>query len=232
MVQFIDHTKMGRSTDLGWLDSHFHFSFADYYNPNNMNFGVLRVLNDDLIQAENGFGMHPHRDMEIVSYLVDGALTHGDSMGNKETITRGEVQYMSAGTGVMHSEINEGAETVRLLQIWFIPNENGLKPNYGDFRFKWEDRMNQWLHLVSGNDDAPVKINQDVNMFATFLDKGKAAEFTVAKGRQAYLITIEGATTVNGINLVARDAIESVEEDLTIQADADAHVLVIEMAKA
>ncbi|MFB0917501.1 MAG: pirin family protein, partial [Clostridiaceae bacterium] len=129
MIKRIDNTKMGRS-NLGWLNSLFHFSFAEYYNPKNINFGVLRVVNDDLILSNTGFPTHPHRDMEIVSYVVNGALTHGDSMGNKNTITRGHVQYMSAGTGVTHSEYNYSDETARFLQIWILPDKRGHLPQY------------------------------------------------------------------------------------------------------
>lgn len=232
MIKKIDHKNMGRSTDLGWLDSHFHFSFAEYFNRENMNFGVMRVLNDDLIGAGEGFDLHPHRDMEIVSYVVDGELTHGDTMGNRETLKRGEVQYMSAGTGVYHSEHNLGENTARLLQIWIYPNEKDMKPNYGDYRFKWEERENKWLHLVSKFDGkAPVRINQDVNIYATNLEKGKEISFEIAEGRQAYLVNIEGLAKINGEQLVTRDALETVEETLNIRAVETVHLLVLEMAK-
>jgi redox-sensitive bicupin YhaK (pirin superfamily) len=232
MIKKIDHKNMGRSIDLGWLDSHFHFSFAEYFNRENMNFGVMRVLNDDLIGAGEGFDLHTHKDMEIVSYVVDGELTHGDTMGNRETLKRGEVQYMSAGAGVYHSEHNLGEETARLLQIWILPNEKGLKPNYGDYRFKWEERENKWLHLVSEIEgEAPVKINQDVNIYAVNLDMGNEISFEVAEGRQAYLVNIEGLASVNGEQLVTRDALEAVEESLNIRAEENVHVLVLEMAK-
>jgi len=135
VLRKIDNTKMG-SSDLGWLKSKFHFSFAEYYNPSNVNFGVLRVINDDLVKPGTGFDTHPHRDMEIISYIVDGELTHGDSMGNKRTLSRGHVQYMSAGTGVFHSEHNFGEETLRFLQIWIYPDKNGYEPNYGDYKFE------------------------------------------------------------------------------------------------
>lgn len=136
MLRKLDNKNMGRS-DLGWLKSIFHFSFANYYNPENMNFGVLRVINDDLVKSNTGFGMHPHRDMEIISYVVDGELNHGDTIGNKNTITRGHVQYMSAGTGISHTEHNFGDTTSRFLQIWLLPDKKGVTPDYGDYRFKW-----------------------------------------------------------------------------------------------
>ena len=123
MLRKLDHNNMGKS-NLGWLRSVFHFSFAEYYNPKNINFGVLRVINDDLVDSQTGFPTHPHQNMEIISYVVNGELTHGDSMGNESTITRGHVQYMSAGTGVYHSEQNFGDETLRLLQIWILPDQS------------------------------------------------------------------------------------------------------------
>lgn len=232
MVKKIDHRNMGRSR-LGWLDSHFHFSFAEYYNPKNMNFGVLRVINDDLIAPGTGFDTHPHRDMEIITYVIDGGLTHADSMGNEHTLNRGEVQYMSAGTGVFHSEHNLGVDTARLLQMWIVPDQVGHKPSYGDHRFKWEDRLDRWLHLVSSKEgDAPVEIHQDVNIYALSLTEGKTIEFDVEANRQAYLVLIEGKSLINRHTLETRDALESVEETLTINALEQSHYLVIEMNKA
>lgn len=231
MLKKIDNKNMGRS-NLGWLQSIFHFSFAEYYNPNNINFGVLRVINDDLIEANTGFGTHPHRDMEIISYVVEGELTHGDSMGNKNTISRGHVQYMSAGTGVNHSEHNLGESTARLLQIWIFPDRKGHKPQYGDCRFKWEDRKNKWLHMVSGKDgNAAIKINQDVNIYSLVLDAGKELDFKVRVGRQAYLVQIEGTSEVNSVDLKDRDAMEIIEEDILIKAKDNAHFLIIEMIR-
>lgn len=232
MVRKLDHQKMGRS-DLGWLRSLFHFSFADYYNPANMNFGVLRVINDDLIDSGTGFGTHGHRDMEIVSYVIDGDLTHGDSMGNTNTINRGHVQYMSAGTGVRHSEYNYSEGTARFLQIWILPDQKNLQPNYGDMRFTADQRQNKWLNVVSGmNGNAPIKIHQDASIHVLELDKGRQIDFPVASSRQAYLVQIEGQSLVNGITLDMRDGLESVEEDLQISALERSHYLVIEMAKA
>lgn len=232
MIRKIDHTKMG-SSNLGWLRSLFHFSFAQYYNPSNMNFGVLRVINDDLIEAHEGFDMHPHRDMEIVSYVLDGALTHGDNMGNENTISRGHVQYMSAGTGVVHSEHNRADELARLLQIWIVPDQRGYKPQYGDHRFEAENRHNQWLQIVSSTKGtAPIKIHQDANINVLELGAGKTITFEVKTDRQAYLVLIEGKSLVNGVQLDMRDALESVEESLTLEAQEKSHYLVIEMRKA
>jgi len=218
---------------MNWLDAIHHFSFADYYNKDNVNFGALRVLNDDLISGHSGFDTHPHKDMEIVSYLVKGALTHKDSLGNEGVIRRGEVQYMSAGRGILHSEINEGDETVRLLQIWILPDAKNLEPGYGDHKFEWTARENKLLHIVSGsNGDAPVRLNQDVNMYATELEQGKTLDFSVAEDRQCYIVQVEGSTDINSVELKERDAMEVVEEDLRIKAITKSHLLFIEMKKA
>lgn len=231
MIRRIDEKTMGKS-NLGWLKSNFHFSFAEYYNPDNIRFGMLRVINDDLIQPGTGFGTHPHQNMEIVSYVVNGELTHGDSMGNERTISRGQVQYMSAGTGVYHSEYNHGSEVVRLLQIWILPDREGYTPNYGDYDFSWEARHNEWLLLVSGEEhQAPVTIHQDVNIYGLELDAGKEIDFQVDTNRQAYVVQIEGNARINGINMSAKDGMEAVEENLHIQADTTAHILVLEMKK-
>lgn len=231
MLRKIESKNMG-SSNLGWLKSKFHFSFAEYYNPDNINFGVLRVINDDLVQSNTGFDTHPHRDMEIISYVVNGELTHRDSMGNKNTITRGHVQYMSAGTGVYHSEHNFGKDTLRLLQIWIFPDQKGYKPNYGDYRFNWDDRQNKWLHMASSKDgDAPIKINQDINAYSLELEKGKEISFPVKEGRQAYLVQIEGTSMVNEVELNERDGMEIVEEDILIKAKETSHIIVLEMKK-
>ncbi|ENK1243715.1 pirin family protein [Clostridium botulinum] len=197
-----------------------------------MNFGALRVINDDLVQSNTGFDTHPHKDMEIISYVVNGELTHGDSMGNKNTITRGQVQYMSAGTGVYHSEYNLGEDTLRFLQIWIFPDKQGYKPNYGDYRFNWDDRQNKWLHMVSSkNGDTPIKINQDMNVYSLELEKGKEISFPVKGGRQAYLIQIEGDSLINEIELNKRAGMEIVEEDILIKAQETSHILILEMKK-
>ncbi|MDR0563987.1 MAG: pirin family protein [Azoarcus sp.] len=241
MIKFIDHTKMGRGIH-GWLDSHFHFSFAEYYNPNNLQFGVLRVVNDDLVQPGTGFDTHPHQNMEIISYVVDGELTHKDSMGNEHTLSRGQVQYMSAGTGVFHSEYNHGTKTLRFFQIWIFPDKKGYQPNYGDFPFTFEDRIDAWLPIATlvenAQSSAPIKIHADINLFAAFISPGKSLDFSLGADRQAYLVDIEGSLGLSGKNgaeakLSMRDAAEITGESFTATAGADAgaHVLVIEMAR-
>lgn len=231
MLKKVEGKNMGFS-DLGWLESRFHFSFAEYYNPSRMRFGVLRVINDDLIGPGTGFETHPHKDMEIISYVVDGELTHQDSMGNKSTLNRGHVQYMSAGTGVYHSEHNLGESILRSLQIWILPDEAGHKPNYGEYRFKLEERKDKWLHMVSSKQGvAPIKVNQDVNLSALELDENNEIGYLVKRGRQAYLIQIEGKSSINGIILNQRDALEIVEENINIKAEVFSHFIIIEMKK-
>jgi redox-sensitive bicupin YhaK (pirin superfamily) len=224
---------MGRS-QLGWLDSHFHFSFAEYFNPQNIRFGVLRVFNDDIIKAQTGFGTHPHQDMEIITYVVQGEVSHKDSMGNAHVLKRGQTQYMSAGTGVFHSEYNrQEKDDLRLMQIWILPDERGYTPNYGEYRFALEDRFDKWLPVATGyknkENDAPVKVHQDVNVYATILGEGKNIDFTVGGDRQAYLVCLEGEADVGGIRLHTRDALEIIKEDVHIESGG-CHLLVIEMA--
>ena len=234
MLKKIDNKNMGKS-DLEWLNSSFHFSFSEYYNPSNINFGNLRVLNDDLIQPKTGFPMHPHNDMEIITYVINGKLTHKDSMGNIGEVSRGEVQYMSAGTGVHHSEYNLDDELLRLLQIWILPAKKEYKPNYGQFNFNWSDRENKWLHLASSfekSPQVPIKIHQDINMYALYLDKGNEESLNIDTGRQAYLVQIEGNSTINEIPLNEKDALEIIEENIRIKAKENSHFLVIEMKKA
>ena len=218
----------------GWLVSRFHFSFAEYFNPKNMEFGVLRVLNDDQVQPGTGFETHPHENMEIVSYCVDGELTHGDSMGHKETLQRGDVQYLSAGTGITHSEMNDSPDKLlRFLQIWILPDKKGVTPQYGSKRFSKSERLNKLLHVVSGiGGDGAIELHQDVNIFASEIDEGKEVELMQEKGRQSYLVCIEGKLDVNGTILNERDAAEITDEGgITFKAIQKAHLLIIEMAQ-
>ena len=229
MIRRLPVEKMGES-NLGWLRSKFHFSFAEYYNEKNINFGVLRVINDDYIAPGTGFPTHPHRDMEIISYVIEGKLTHKDSMGNESTLERGEVQYMSAGTGVTHSEYNKHAEDTRILQIWVLPDRKGHTPNYGEYKFKYEDRIGKWLHFVSSKEgDAAIKVNQDVNFYVTEIEAGKEMEFEVKEGRQAYVVQIEGKSEINSTAMNPRDGLETIGESLKIAALEKSHILVIEM---
>ena len=223
------------SSNLGWLESRFHFSFAEYRNNDNINFGVLRVLNDDIIHPNSGFEMHPHHDMEIISYVVDGEMTHKDSMGNEETLKRGEVQYMSAGSGIFHSEHNRSThDDLRLLQIWIVPPKKNLQTLYGSHKYKKEQRKNALLPIVSPqNASAAVKIYQDINIFVGELEEGKTLEFSIAKSRQLYFVQIEGSSSINGIVLNNGDAMDVTQEaSLYIKALQNNHFLFIEMLES
>lgn len=232
VIKIINHHTMGKS-EQGWLHSLFHFSFAEYYHPKNMQFGDLRVVNDDQIEAGMGFHTHPHKNMEIISYVVKGTLTHKDSMGNQRELTRGQIQYMSAGTGVLHSEFNLTNQLSRFLQIWILPDKQGYTPNYGDYHFTWEERENQWLHIISGTQgNAPVNIHQDMNIYVTSLDAGKQLEYKLLQGRQVYLIQIEGNGSVNGNKLAERDAAEITKaQTLFIRAEDNAHYILFDMVE-
>ncbi|WP_304546453.1 pirin family protein [Sulfurimonas microaerophilic] len=221
-------------SDKGWLQSRFHFSFAEYINHDNRNFGVLRVLNDDVIKPQSGFDMHPHRDMEIVTYVTEGEITHKDSMGNEESLKAGEVQYMSAGSGVFHAEYNNHpSQDLKLLQIWILPPKHNLPTLYGSHRFVKEERENKLLHIVSSeNSDAQIKLHQDVNIYVSELEAGKTLNFDLGVDRQVYFVVIKGELTLNALELSAHDACECVDEtSLEIKALSDTHFLFIEMAK-
>lgn len=233
MLKKLPKENMGTS-NLGWLESRFHFSFAEYRNPNNMNFGVLRVLNDDIVHANSGFDMHPHSNMEIISYVVNGEITHKDSMGNAETLKRGEVQYLSAGDGIYHSEHNvHKSDDLRLLQIWIIPPKAGLPRLYGSKRYEEKDRINKFLNIVSSTEGtADIKIYQDINIYVSELEIDKSLEFEIKENRQVYFVQIEGSSNINEITLNAGDAMEIVDiEKIEIKALENSHFLFIEMAK-
>lgn len=233
MLKKLPKENMGTS-NLGWLESRFHFSFAEYRNPNNINFGVLRVLNDDIVHPESGFDTHPHSNMEIISYIVNGEITHKDSMGNSETLKRGEVQYLSAGDGIYHSEHNvHKSDDLRLLQIWIIPPKPGLPRLYGSKRFEEIDRKNTLLNIVSSQEgSADIKIYQDVNIYISELEIYKSLEFKIKENRQVYFVQIGGSSSINGLILENGDAMEIVDEKkIEIKALENSHFLFIEMAK-
>lgn len=211
-----------------WLNTFHHFSFGAYYNPNKMSFGDLRVINNDYISPHTGFDTHPHKNMEIITYVVNGKLSHKDSLGNHGAIGRGEVQYMSAGKGIRHSEHNLHDELLHLYQIWIIPEQQGLNPNYGEIHFPWENRVDKLLHMVSHiNGSAPIKIHQDVNIYSTFTDK--EFSFEVKKGRQAYLIFVEGEGKVEDSHLNMADSLEVIEENIIVKPKKMSHILIFEM---
>ena len=216
----------------GWLDSWHSFSFADYFDPDHVHWGPLRVINEDRVAAGQGFGTHGHRDMEIISYVLEGALGHKDSMGNIETITPGEVQRMSAGTGVTHSEFNyDSAGTTHFLQIWILPERTGIEPGYEQKRFDDSEKRGR-LRLVVSPDgaDGSVTIHQDARMYAGLFDGDGSAELAIAPGRLAYVHLVRGTATVNGRDLGAGDALLYRDEpDVRIERGQGAEVLVFDL---
>ena len=217
----------------GWLDSYHSFSFADYYDPQHMGFGPLRVINEDRIAPGTGFGTHGHRDMEIISYVLSGRLAHKDSMGNVEAIPPGDVQRMSAGTGVMHSEFNhaENAQT-HFLQIWIEPNARGIAPSYEQKTFATEEKRGR-LRLVAapGGEQGAVHISADARLYAGLFDGAESATLSLAPGRKAYVHLVRGALTVNGQPLSGGDAAKlEAETEVRLEAGRDAEVLVFDLA--
>ncbi len=215
------------SANYGWLKTKYHFSFSSYYNPSKMHVGTLRVLNDDYISGNTGFDTHPHNDMEIITYIVDGYLTHQDSMNNKRTITSKQVQYMSAGTGITHSEKNESDKVLHLYQIWIFPREKGLTPNYGDYDFSDLIIQNQETLIVSGeNVDNTILIQQDANISIGLFDKGTKQEIDSKGFKYTYLVLIDGIFEINGKTLTKGDAIEA-SDKYSIIVKEDVHYLLI-----
>ena len=217
--------------DHGWLRSFHTFSFADYHDPRHMGYGPLRVINEDRVQAGAGFGTHGHRDMEIISYVLDGALAHKDSMGNGSVIVPGDVQRMSAGTGVRHSEHNENKTGVtHFLQIWIEPSVAGIPPSYEQKHFADADKRGR-LRLVASPDaaDGSVKIHQDARIYAGLFDGVERADLALARGRKAYVHVARGGITVNGQRLAAGDALKSDEATLALSGGDKAEVLVFDL---
>jgi quercetin 2,3-dioxygenase len=192
--------------DHGWLNTYHTFSFASYYDPEQMGFRSLRVINDDVIAGDQGFGTHGHADMEIITYVLDGELAHKDSTGGGGVLYPGDVQHMSAGSGVRHSEFNNSKSSSRFLQIWIIPEKRGLTPSYEQTYYPEEDRSNR-LRLVAAGDpkDGALKINQDVKLYATLLDSGKSVSYEIDKNRYGWIQVAKGSITVNGKTLKTGD---------------------------
>jgi redox-sensitive bicupin YhaK (pirin superfamily) len=218
--------------DHGWLDSYHSFSFAEYYDPQHMGFGSLRVINEDRVQPGKGFGTHGHRDMEIITYILEGALEHKDSMGNGSVIRPGDVQRMSAGKGVQHSEYNPSqSELVHLLQIWIEPNVNGIQPGYEEKHFDAASKRGK-LRLIASSDgrDGSVKIHQDAEVYAGLIDGVERATHALAKGRRAYVHVARGKVTVNGRQLAAGDALKADgESTLTLEQGVQAEILLFDL---
>jgi redox-sensitive bicupin YhaK (pirin superfamily) len=231
----IDILKSGERGHVnhGWLDSHFTFSFADYFNPKHVQFRTLRVMNDDRVAGGGGFPKHPHRDMEIVTYVLEGALEHKDSMDNGSVIKPGDVQYMSAGTGVAHSEFNASkTEPVHLYQIWMLPEKQGLRPTYDQKNFSEAEKRGK-LRLVASPDgrDGSVKIRQDNELYATVLGAGETVKHELKPARHAYVQVARGSVKLNGTPLETGDgAAISAEKAVELAGVKDAEVLLFDLA--
>jgi redox-sensitive bicupin YhaK (pirin superfamily) len=219
--------------NFGWLDTYHTFSFGDYYDPSFMGFRSLRVINEDFVHAGRGFPTHSHRDMEIITYILEGGLEHRDSLGNGSVIRPGDVQRMTAGTGVSHSEANPSSEeSVHLLQIWIVPQERGLKPGYEQKFFSDEQKQGS-LRLIASADgrEDSVTVNQDVSVYGAVVDKGQTVNYQLAPNRHAWIQVARGDVEVNGVKLDQGDgAAISSESELTMSGQTRAEILLFDMA--
>ena len=217
--------------EMGWLNTYHTFSFSDYHDEHWMHFRMLRVMNEDRIAPNQGFGMHPHRDMEIITYVLSGEIQHTDSMGNFGIIKAGDVQRMSAGMGIFHSEVNPSDKELYLYQIWIFPKEKNVTPTYEQKRFEDSEKKNQ-LRLIASTDgtEGSVTIGQDAKVFAAMPQKGMTLTYPITEGRGMWLQTISGALSVNTISLGAGDAVAVEDEkELIITADEDSHFLLFDL---
>jgi hypothetical protein len=216
----------------GWLDAKHHFSFADYHDPRRMGWGGLRVWNDDTIAANTGFPPHPHADMEIITYVREGAITHEDNRGNRGRTPAGDVQVMSAGTGIVHAEYNLEPGATRIFQIWILPNRRGQAPSWGAKPFPKGDRAGRFVTLASGYDDADaLPIRADARVLGATLKAGETAEYKLASGRHAYLVPATGSADVNGVALEARDGAAIHDVDIIrVTAWEDAELVLVDAA--
>jgi redox-sensitive bicupin YhaK (pirin superfamily) len=225
----VRHSDSRGKANHGWLDSKHSFSFGHYHDPEHVGFGPLLVINEDKVEGGQGFGTHGHRDMEIISYVLSGALEHKDSMGTGSVLHYGDVQRMSAGTGVRHSEFNGSpTEKVHFLQIWIQPNEVGIPPSYEEKHFTPESKQGK-LRLVASNDgqDGSVLIHQNARIYAAIMDEGDSLKHELREGRSSYVHLIRGAVTVNGVHLKDGDALKITDETLVTLEQAEAAELLV-----
>ncbi|WP_430444590.1 pirin family protein [Sphingorhabdus contaminans] len=214
----------------GWLDAHHHFSFAEYYDPARMNWGAIRVWNDDIIQPQSGFPPHPHADMEIVTYVRTGAITHKDSLGNEGRTEAGDVQVMSAGSGIRHAEYNLENESTTLFQIWIMPNRTGGSPSWGAKPFPKESRSGAWQVLASGieGDTDALPIRTNARVVGATIKAGESLSYEVGAGRYAYLVPATGAIEIDGHRANARDGVAIKEGQVTVTALEDAEIVLVD----
>lgn len=233
MKTFVHRADERGTAENNWLQSRFSFSFADYYNRERMGFGALRVINDDIIKPSSGFGMHPHRDMEIITIVIKGSLEHSDSEGNHGVITAGQIQYMSAGSGVQHSEVNPSStERVELFQIWITPNARGLPPRYKQRDFNDLDTMNRWSLIVSGDGrKKSMQISQDASIKTARLYPGHTlVSDPIKKGHGRLLLVVDGEVNACGHTLKRRDELQVIgDEAFEITAEKDAHLILFDV---
>ncbi len=229
MIDIRKHASIGRA-DHGWLKAGHHFSFAEYRDPQRMSWGAIRVWNDDEIAAKSGFPPHSHADMEIVTYVRTGAISHRDSLGNEGRTPAGDVQVMSAGTGIEHAEYNLEDEATTLFQIWIIPDARGGAPQWGQRAFPKDDRAGQWVTLASGHDDADaLNIRADARVLGATLRAGETLSYAPDPARHLYLVLATGAVTVNGVAAETRDGVAITgEAALTIVASADSELVLVD----
>lgn len=232
MIEVRPFDSLG-GADHGWLKAKHHFSFASYYDPRRMSWGNIRVWNDDEIASNSGFPPHPHSDMEIITYVRDGAITHEDSLGNKGRTEAGDVQVMSAGTGIRHAEYNIEPETTRIFQIWIEPTRRGEKPSWGAKPFPKGERAGQFVVLASGFDEDTdaLPIRTDARVVGATLKAGETATYPLGTTRRGYLVPAKGVVEVNGVRLNARDGAAIANEDaLTVTAVNDAEIVLVDAA--
>ena len=227
MITIQRYHQLGHA-DHGWLSARYHFSFANYYNPERMGFGVLRVINDDVIQAGTGFGKHPHRNMEIITYVRKGAITHKDSQGNQGRTVAGDVQVMSAGTGIFHSEYNLESEDTNLYQIWIEPNQLGVTPCWDAHAFPKQNEHNELILLVSGDQDAPLFIHQDARIYAGKLPENVSIEQPIK--HQAYVLVSEGEIEIDGQTAHKGDGIQITDQpSVSFKTNEAAEILLLDV---
>jgi len=217
----------------GWLDAKHHFSFAGYHDPQRQHWGSLRVWNDDTIQPKSGFPSHPHRDMEIVTYVRKGAITHQDNLGNKGRTEAGDVQVMSAGTGIAHAEFNLEDEVTQLFQIWILPDRTGEQPSWGTKPFPQGDRAGRFVPLASGlaDDDEALPIRADARVAGASVKAGETVRYALGEGRRAYLVPATGRIEVNGVAAKARDGLAIRDEaEIAVTAIEDSEVVLVDAA--
>ncbi len=232
MIELRPYNELGGAQH-GWLDTRHHFSFADYYNPKRMSWGQLRVWNDDSIAARSGFPAHPHRDMEIITYVRSGAITHEDNLGNRGRTEAGDVQVMSAGSGIAHSEMNEEDVVTQIFQIWIMPDEKGLPPSWGTKPFPKGERSGAFVTLASGlpADTDALAIRANARLVAATLKAGQSTEYQIAPGRKVYLVPASGQIEINGVVAAAGDGVAISDETLLkVSAQQDSEIVLVDVA--